>query len=81
MSEADSVADFAAMGVEAKLQFMTDELDDDHPAQVNYENGNPDISAWEPTIPSGSFLLSIHDTEVGPVAVTAKPIALEGGTA
>lgn len=35
--------------------------------------GYADISAYDPVIPSGSFLLSIHDTEDGPCVVYATP--------
>ena len=39
-----------------------------------YGASDGNISDWEPDCPvKGSFLLSIHDTESGPVAVFATP--------
>ncbi|EKO3439503.1 hypothetical protein NTE19_003395 [Vibrio fluvialis] len=41
-----------------------------------YEDGLDDCSPWEPTPPADdAFLLSIHDTEEGPVAWFAVPFA------
>lgn len=51
---------------------MQHDLDLDHPAYVRYfDDGEADIHDWNPTPPEGEgwFLLSIHDTEDGPVAV------------
>lgn len=47
----------------------------DHPAYVSYfDNENGDISAWQPTPPTGDgwFLLAIFETEDGPVATFAR---------
>jgi hypothetical protein len=47
---------------------LSDE-DDDHPAYMRvFEDGDIDVSDWEPEPPSGDgwFTLSIHDTEDGP---------------
>ncbi|MBJ7265451.1 hypothetical protein [Idiomarina abyssalis] len=39
-----------------------------------YEDGNSDLTDWKPTCDKpGSFLLSIHETEDGPVALFAVP--------
>ncbi|WP_225182586.1 hypothetical protein [Pectobacterium aroidearum] len=40
-------------------------------ADSYFEDGNPNISAWNPTPPEGDgwFIGSIHDTEDGPVAI------------
>lgn len=51
--------------------------DDTHPSYVDYyENSGADVSAWNPSPPSGNdwFPLSIHDTEDGPVFVWARRI-------
>lgn len=39
--------------------------------QAAYEEGDADISGWEPTPPIGEawFLVSVHDTEDGPYSV------------
>ncbi len=43
-----------------------------------YDDGDIDISAWQPVCElPGAFLLSIHDTESGPVAIFATPKAAE----
>lgn len=40
-----------------------------------YDDGLDDCSPWVPTPPTdNSFLLSIHDTEDGPVAWFAEPV-------
>jgi hypothetical protein len=40
-----------------------------------FENESMDCSAWNPTPPTeNSFLLSIHDTEDGPIAIFAIPV-------
>lgn len=39
-----------------------------------YNNGDIGVPDWQPECPAeGAFLLSIHDTEEGPVAVFAIP--------
>lgn len=44
--------------------------DDTNPVWITYDEGVPDVSAWEPTPPEGEgwFLLAIFDTEIGPSA-------------
>ncbi|MCG7551588.1 hypothetical protein [Pseudoalteromonas sp. Of7M-16] len=40
-----------------------------------FEEGNCDCSDWQPTCDEdNSFLLSIHDTEYGPIGIFAVPI-------
>jgi hypothetical protein len=41
-----------------------------------FEDGEPDCSAWNPSRPEGDgwFVLSIHDTDDGPICVWAHPI-------
>lgn len=49
--------------------------DVDHPAYVSYfDNGDGDISTWQPAAPPGEgwFLLGIFDTEDGPAATFVK---------
>lgn len=68
------------------LEFAVIQLEsesEDHPAYISYfENEDPDLEAWAPSPPSGDgwFLLSIHDTEDGPIQMWAreKPPATEG---
>ncbi|MBU9629374.1 hypothetical protein KTE60_08755 [Burkholderia multivorans] len=44
----------------------------DHPAYVSYfDNGDPDISAWDRSPDPGWWLLEIGDSEDGPYAVYA----------
>lgn len=48
------------------------ECDDDEEVNKSYfEDGNPDISKWEPSKPDGDgwFIGSIHDTDDGPICV------------
>jgi hypothetical protein len=58
-------------GIETDFNFMESELDPDHPACIRYfEEGDPVFVGWEPESPGEEWhLLSIHDTEDGPVAV------------
>lgn len=56
---------------------MLESEDDTHPVYVSYfDNGDPNISAWEPSAPAGDdwFTISIHDTEDGPVWVWARRV-------
>jgi hypothetical protein len=52
-------------------------MDGDAPEEVHdsyFEKGEPSCAGWEPTKPdSKAFLLSIHDTEDGPVSWWAVP--------
>lgn len=51
-------------------------LEDDAPEAVKdaYSEGDIDISGWNPTKPAGAgwFMLSIHDTDNGPVCFWAR---------
>ena len=43
-------------------------------ASKYFDDGDPDVSNWMPTPPNGdSFLLSIHDSDDGPLAWFAVP--------
>lgn len=41
------------------------------------ETGEPDCAKWQPTMPRGEgwFILSIHDTDDGPICIWARPLA------
>lgn len=41
------------------------------------ENGDSPLAKWQPTMPKGDgwFILSIHDTDDGPVCIWARPLA------
>ncbi|EOI5723018.1 hypothetical protein ACMUBS_000588 [Cronobacter turicensis] len=57
-------------GIESSLVEM--ESDNNKTVIDSYfEDGNPNISAWEPSMPDGDgwFVGSIHDTEDGPICV------------
>ena len=54
--------------------------DETNPVYVSYfEDGEGNISAWEPAQPAGDgwFTISIHDTEDGPVWVWARHEKIE----
>lgn len=56
---------------------MLESEDDTYPVYVSYfDEGNANISAWEPSSPAGAgwFTISIHDTEDGPVWVWARRV-------
>ena len=62
-------------GFYVAIRFMENQIDDDHPAWKEFfEDGNASFLMWEPEPPTPkSFLLSLHDTEDGPVAWWAMP--------
>ena len=75
---------FDAQQFEVCVEYLERESAD-HPAYVNYwDEGDPNISAWEPPRPAGDgwFILSIHDTEDwGPVCVWVRHSAQRQGDA
>lgn len=59
------------------MVWMECDADDDLLGRY-FDDGDIDISAWQPVCNHvGAFLLSIHATESGPVAIFAIPIATE----
>lgn len=75
----ESAERYYAWKAEQGLETRHVELDserDDHPVYVAYfENGDGDVTDWNPTPPPASegwFTLSIHDTEDGPIWVWAR---------
>lgn len=59
---------------------VTDMESDDFDMHDRYcEEGQVDCSAWEPSRPAGEgwFVLSIHDTEDGPVCVWGRRLQSE----
>lgn len=55
-------------------QVCLEDEDLDHPVYISYyEQGDPDVSAWNPTPPVGDgwFTLLIDETEGGPVWIWA----------
>lgn len=58
-------------------------FDGDAPDELTekyWDDFDTNCSAWEPTKPAdNAFLLSIHDTEEGPIAVFAIPARDAGG--
>jgi len=69
----------AARGIETT--FTTMEGDNDEEFERYCETGDADCSRWTPTPPAGDgwFMLSIHDTEDGPVCVWGRKV--QGGAA
>ncbi len=57
-------------GIETKVSMLEDEREDD-PAFISFfESDNPNLSTWNPEPPDIEWrMLSIHDTEDGPVTV------------
>ena len=71
---------FADNGLEAYIV----EFENDAPEALSdayFELGNPDCTAWQPSLPPGDgwFVFSIHDTEDGPVCIWVRPV--QEGTA
>lgn len=65
---------FSAQSLSYSISYL--ENGDDEVAEAKYfDENDPDISNWNPTPPhADAILLSIHDTEIGPVAVWAVQI-------
>lgn len=57
--------------IETAINSMEYELDEDHPAWIrHFDEGNPGSVGWNPEPPGDDWqMLSIHDTEDGPVVV------------
>lgn len=67
---------FTSQGLESACVLF----EDDAPEELQdawLESGEADVEKWQPTTPKGDgwFLLSLHDTENGPVAIFARPMA------
>ncbi|AIO68264.1 hypothetical protein [Burkholderia oklahomensis] len=77
MGEAEHCTDeqWAALEAQAGIKTTIYRLENeniDHPAYVSYfDNGNLDITAWDPSPEPGWWLLEISDSEDGPYAVYA----------
>ncbi|MGF1905306.1 hypothetical protein [Aliivibrio salmonicida] len=63
---------------ESNLKIQTVWFDGDAPEDIHgryYEaEDNSAVADWKPTKPDDSFLLSLHDTEDGPVAIFASKV-------
>lgn len=63
----------AENSIDVVFVWMESDADEDV-LQSYFEDGDPFIGNWEPVPPeANAFVLSIHDTEDGPVAVFAVP--------
>lgn len=77
MGEAEHCTDeqWASLEAQAGIKTTIYRLENeniDHPAYVSYfDNGNLDITAWDPSPEPGWWLLEIGDSEDGPYAVYA----------
>ncbi|WP_321967624.1 hypothetical protein [Burkholderia cepacia] len=77
MGEAEHCTDeqWAALEAQAGIKTSTYRLESesvDHPAYVSYfDNGNLDITEWDPSPEPGWWLIEIGDGEDGPYAVYA----------
>ncbi|WP_031823435.1 hypothetical protein [Vibrio parahaemolyticus] len=62
-------------GIHVAIRHMENEIDEEHPAwKPFFEDGDASFAKWEPMPPTPkSFLISLHDTEDGPVAWWAMP--------
>ena len=72
-SEAQVDEFLLSLGVVVKTLHLED---DDKSKEFNkrYEDGEGDLTDWNPEIPEGYYLVGIWDTEDTPVAVFAKEI-------
>jgi hypothetical protein len=71
----------AKHNIEAVILQMELELDEDHPAWIrHFDEGHPGSVGWNPEPPSEDwYMLSIHDTEDGPVVIWYREIPEQEG--
>lgn len=68
----------ADLGYDVRGTFMSEDHDDDSEQFKDYYEREPfSCSTWQPMSPEGWQLISIHDTEDGPVALFVRPILPE----
>lgn len=68
--------------IEIASSSMEHDLPDDHPAWIrHFEDGHPGCVGWNPEPPAGEgwMILSIHDTEDGPIAIWYRQLARLAG--
>lgn len=64
---------FTFNGISSSIVYLEDDASEELSRRV-FSDGIIDIREWKPTPPAdNAFLLSIHDTESGPVAIFALP--------
>lgn len=69
-------------GIEVCTVDMEHDLDESSQVYKDFfEKGGCDVSGWTPSTPNGDgwFLLSINDTEDGPIAMWARKMVGENG--
>lgn len=62
--------------LEHQVVYCCNDIDDFHPQWFSYfEEGDTNISAWEPTKPNGDgwFIAGIEDNEDGPICMWVRP--------
>lgn len=71
----------AKHNIQALILQMEFELDEDHPAWIrHFDEGNPGSVGWNPEPPGEEYhMLSIHDTEDGPVVIWYREIPVSEG--
>lgn len=68
-------AKVGAAGYKHAYSYMTDDVEDEHPAWIAYfEAGEPSCALWEPALPDGDGwrVVAIYDTEDGPAAMFVR---------
>lgn len=67
---------FNAAGWEARWVELEYDVDDDHPAYINWQEGSIDYSAWNPSAPEGEgwLLVAVYDSESSPAAMFVRPL-------
>lgn len=67
--------------IEISTSQMEYELSEDHPAWIShFDEGNAGCSGWNPEPPSEDwYMLTIHDTEDGPVVIWYREIPEQEG--
>lgn len=66
----------AQHSIETQIHYMEYDLDENHPAWIRYfDEGNAGSIGWNPVPPGSEWhMLSIHDTEDGPVVIWYREV-------
>lgn len=77
--EAVSGAEFDAWKVSHGIETTSENLGDEYPKclayETYYEEGDPDISGWNPQAPGNDWrTLAIYDTENGPMVIWYREV-------
>jgi hypothetical protein len=79
LDESIDVRNFlSAFGLECDIAWMESQVEENHPAWIAYQKGEG-CAGWNPSFRDGWALISIHETEDGPVALYVRAAPAQQG--